>query len=104
MSYQLQLLDAPMPCLLWMACCCLLSHPHQLPQYWIQLSWCGGGSVEAVGSLEESRLENCLQLLIIRQRVVWQLIFVGAVGPLAEGSCGGSDEAVGSLEESWMAN
>jgi hypothetical protein len=43
-----------------------------------------GGSVESVGSLVESRMVACLQQLTCRQRVVWQLTFVGAVGPTTE--------------------
>ena len=38
-----------------------------------------GGSVEAVGSLEESRMVACLQQSSFRQGAKWQLIFVGAV-------------------------
>ena len=42
----------------------------------------GGGSVEAVGSLEESRVAACLQQSTLWQRVVWRLI--AAVGTTAE--------------------
>ena len=38
-----------------------------------------GGSVEAVGSLEESRMVACLQQSSCWQVAEWQLIFVGAV-------------------------
>ena len=38
-----------------------------------------GGSVEAVGSLDESRMVACLQQSSFWQVAKWQLIFVGAI-------------------------
>ena len=38
-----------------------------------------GGSVEVVGSLEESWMVACLQQSSFRQVAEWQLIFVGAI-------------------------
>ena len=42
------------------------------------------GSVEANGSLLESRMVDCLQPTNFKQSVVLQLTFVGAVRPMAE--------------------
>ena len=43
-----------------------------------------GGSVEAVGSLEKSRMVACLQQWNFWQSAVWQLTFVGAVVSLMQ--------------------
>ena len=43
-----------------------------------------GGSIEAVGSLEESWMVACLQQSSFWQSREWQLNFVGAAGPTAE--------------------
>ena len=60
-----------------------------------------GGSVKAVGSLEEIWVVDCLQQPTCRQRVVWQLI--SAVNPTAEDHVAAGLGVVYSLEESQTA-